>query len=108
MQAELAGPIAHIVTWRLNGATVEERNAKARQVVQAFEAARADIPGLLRMEVGANVIESPQAWDVALFTVFASRAHLQDYQTHPCHQRIKALMAPMKADRGQADFPVSA
>lgn len=107
MTTEPTGPIAHIVTWRLNGATVQERNVQALQVVQAFEAARADITGLLRMEVGANMIDSPQAWDVALYMVFASRAHLQSYQTHPSHLRIKSLMAPMKADRGQADFVVS-
>lgn len=108
MCEEPTGPIAHIVTWRLNGATARERSAQAHQVVQAFNAVRAEIDGLLRMEVGANVIDSPQAWDVALYMVFTSHAHLQDYQTHPSHQRIKALMASMKADRGQADFAVSA
>ncbi len=108
MTAELTGPIAHIVTWRLNGVTAQERSVQAQQVVQVFEAARAEIAGLLRMEVGANVIDSPQAWDVALYMVFASHADLQAYQAHPGHLRIKTWMASMKADRGQVDFVITA
>lgn len=73
-------------------------------MVQAFEALRTQIPGLLRMEVGANVIEAPDAWDVALYMVFASRDALDAYQTHPGHLKIKTLVGPMRSDRVQADF----
>lgn len=99
-----ATPLVHIVTWRLNGATPQERASQAETVVQAFEALRPQIPGLLRMEVGANVIEAPDAWDVALYMVFAGRANLDAYQTHPGHVAIKALVGPMRSERGQADF----
>ena len=98
--------LAHIVTWRMNGATPEERAAQADRTVQAFEAARHDVPGLLRMEVGRNIVASADAWDVALYMVFATLADLQAYQFHPAHLRIKALVAPMRAARGQADFEV--
>ena len=100
-------PLAHIVTWRMNGATPQERAAQADRTVQAFEAARHDVPGLLRMEVGRNIVASPDAWDVALYMVFATRTDLEAYQSHPAHLQIKALVAPMRAARGQADFEVS-
>lgn len=84
------------------------RAEQAQKVVHSFEAARHDVPGLLRMEVGANFIEAPDAWDVAVFMVFASRADLEAYQTHPAHLKIKSLVGPMRAARGQADFSIAA
>ena len=91
----------------MNGATPQERAAQADRTVQAFEATRGEVPGLLRMQVGRNVLASPDAWDVALYMLFASRADLQAYQSHPAHLRIKAVVGPLRAARGQADFEVS-
>lgn len=96
--------IAHVVTWRLNGASTEEREQQAQSMVKAFEAARAEVPGLLSMHIGANVIDAPDAWDVALYMVFASRAHLEAYQSHPSHLAIKKLVSPMRVARCQVDF----
>jgi hypothetical protein len=96
--------IAHIVTWRLNGATAEARKQQAQLMVQAFEAARPEVPGLLQMHVGSNVIDAPDAWDVALYMAFASRTHLEAYQAHPSHLAIKQLVGPMRFARCQVDF----
>ena len=98
--------IVHLVMWRLNGATVAERQAQARAMVRAFEALRGQVPGLLRMDVGANVLEADDAWDLALSMVFASRSALDAYNAHPAHQAIKALMRPMRQTRAQVDFEI--
>jgi hypothetical protein len=97
-------PIVHIVSWRLNGTSAVERARQAERIVDAFRAGRADIPGLLRLEVGRNLIDAPDAWDVALCMVFASRADLDAYQRHPAHLAIKALVGPMRSARAQVDF----
>ena len=97
-------PIVHIVSWRLNGATPADRARQAERIVSAFQAGRADIPGLLRLDVGRNVVDAPDAWDVALCMVFASRADLDAYQRHPAHLAIKALVGPMRSARAQVDF----
>lgn len=94
----------HIVTWRLNGATPTERSQQAARVVNAFEQARNSVSGLLRMEVGCNVVDTADAWDVALCMVFASRSDLDAYQAHPSHLAIKQLMGPMRLTRSQVDF----
>ncbi len=106
MNAVSSLPIAHIVTWRLNGQTKSERQSQARVIVEAFENARHAVDGLLQMEVGANIIDAPDAWDVALYMVFASRSALDAYQVDPLHLQIKALVGPMRASRGQADFEI--
>jgi hypothetical protein len=99
--------IVHLVMWKLNGASVPERQAQGQLAVQAFEALRGQVPGLLRMEVGGNVIEADDAWDLALSMVFASRSALEAYNTHPAHQAIKVLMRPMRQSRAQVDFETS-
>lgn len=99
--------IAHVVTWRLNGMDPTARRQQAARMVQAFEATRPDVDGLLQMHIGANAIEAPDAWDVALYMVFASRAHLDAYQMHPSHLAIKKLVGPMRAARAQVDFEIT-
>lgn len=100
--------IVHIVSWRLNGPTPAARAAQAEQIVQAFTALRHQIAGLLRLDAGPNVVEAPDAWDVAVVMVFESRNALTDYLSHPSHQAIKALVGPMRSARSQIDFELGA
>jgi Stress responsive A/B Barrel Domain len=100
--------IAHIVTWRLNGASAQERADQARRIVEAFKATQQQVPGLQRMDIGPNVIGAADAWDLGLYMVFASRADLEAYQALPAHLAIKALMGPMRSARAQVDFELPA
>lgn len=99
--------LMHVVTWRLNGAKPTDRLRQADVVVKAFQDLRAVVPGLLRMDVGRNFIETSDAWDVALCMIFASRADLEAYQTHPSHLAIKKLVGPMRMERCQVDFALT-
>lgn len=99
--------VHHIVMWRLNGVTNDERTEQADRIVQAFESLRGHVPGLLRMEVGVNVIDAVDAWDLALSMVFASVDDLKAYNAHPRHLEIKSLVAPLRAARCQVDFRVA-
>lgn len=98
--------ISHVVMWKLNGATAAERQAQAEVMVRAFELARDRVPGLLRLEVGANTIDAADAWDLALSMVFASRQALEAYNADPEHLKIKQLMGPMRLARSQVDFEI--
>lgn len=103
------GPsIVHLVSWRLNGPTPAERAVQAQQIVQAFAAIRDQVSGLLRLDVGSNVIEAPDAWDVAAVMLFESREALTAYLDHPAHLAIKSLVAPLRSARSQIDFELSA
>lgn len=96
--------IVHIVGWRLNGATPLDRRAQARAIVVAVEATRGRIPGLVALDVGRNLIDAADAWDVGAVMVFRSRADLDAYQTHPEHLALKAVVAPLRSARCQLDF----
>lgn len=96
--------IAHIVMWRLNGATQLARQHQAQQVVHAFEALRGQVPGLRQLEVGASLPDDAAAHDVAVYTVFDSIEALHQYNDHPAHQQIKQLVGAMRLDRNHIDF----
>ncbi|WP_169426669.1 Dabb family protein [Curvibacter lanceolatus] len=97
-------PIVHVVTWRLNGDRPEVRATQAAKIVAAFRALEHDVPGMVRMEIGANVTEADDAWDLALVSVFRTRTDLMAYQSHPAHLALKHLVAPLRSQRAQVDF----
>jgi hypothetical protein len=96
--------IVHILAWKLNGDTPVERQRQADTIVAAVAATRGRIPGLVSLDVGPNLIDAADAWDVGAVMVFASRADLDAYQTHPEHLALKAVVAPLRSARAQCDL----
>ena len=96
--------IVHVVSWRLNGKSAMERRQQADTIVAAVELTRGQVPGLASLDVGRNVIDASDAWDVGAVMVFQSRAALDAYQTHPAHLALKAVVAPLRSARSQLDF----
>ena len=96
--------IVHVVSWRLNGKSPMERRQQADTIVAAVELTRGQVPGLASLDVGCNVIDASDAWDVGAVMVFQSRAALDAYQTHPAHLALKAVIAPLRSARSQLDF----
>lgn len=97
-------PIVHVVAWRLRGPGEADRQAQARTVLAALEATRGQVPGLLSLEAGANLVDHPDAWDLGAVLVFASQAALDAYQAHPAHLALKAVVGPLRSARSQLDF----
>lgn len=89
--------IVHVVSWRLNGKSAMERRQQADTIVAAVELTRGQVPGLASLDVGRNVIDAGDAWDVGAVMVFQSRAALDAYQTHPAHLALKAVVAPLRS-----------
>lgn len=96
--------VVHVVSWRLSGTTEAARLEQAAIVVAAVEATRGRVPGLVSIEVGANVVAAPEAWDVGAVMVFRSLADLAAYQDHPAHLSLKAVVGPLRSARSQLDF----
>ena len=96
--------VVHVVSWRLNGASPMARGQQADTIVAAVEATRGQISGLVSLDVGRNLIEAADAWDVGAVMVFRSRADLDRYQSHPAHQALKSIVGPLRSARSQLDF----
>ena len=89
--------ITHIVLFKLKDRRPEEI-AKARKKLMEL-AGR--VPQLRSFEVGADIVRSERAFDLALLATFDSLADLQAYQVHPHHVQVGNHM------RGLAETIVS-
>jgi hypothetical protein len=96
----------HIVFWRLhepapNGRT---RDENAREMKQRFDAMQGLVPGLLRCDVGIDVLRTAESSDVVLYTEFESRAAYEAYVVHPAHTEIAGFIGTVRSERRAVDY----
>lgn len=83
-----------------------KKNESVRRIHTAFDGLVGVIPGLMALEVGADVSRIDYACNVVLYTEFESREALDSYFTHPDHLRIKRELADVRVARHQVDYVV--
>jgi hypothetical protein len=98
--------LVHIVFWRLhehsaNGRSKEENALEMRR---RFAALVGVIPGLLRCEIGIDILHTADSVDVALYSEFESQAALEAYQPHPAHKEIIAFLKDVRTERRVIDY----
>jgi hypothetical protein len=98
--------IKHIVMWKVKGSTPKEKNDGVRRIQSAFDGLVGVIPGLLALEVGADVSRIEYACDVVLYAEFETSEALDSYGSHPDHLRIKRELADIRIARHQVDYVV--
>ena len=96
--------IKHIVMWNVRGATPADRAAGVRLLKSRFEDLRGRIPGLLRLEVGADTSKVDYACDVVLYSEFESQQALDAYASHPEHLRVRDELGGLRIARHQVDY----
>jgi len=97
--------IKHIVMWKLKDAAEGlTKDQIARKIKTDLEALVPVIPAIGKLEVGINIIPSDAAFDVALYSEFASQADLQTYMTHPAHQAIVTFIRAVVTNRHVVDY----
>jgi len=100
--------VKHIVMWKLKdfaeGATKAEN---ARKLKSKLEGLRVVIPELRVAEVGINFDDSAAAYDVVLYSEFASVESLRAYQKHPEHRNlISEFLDKVRVDKKVVDYEV--
>lgn len=97
--------LKHIVMWRLKdeaeGATKAENAKKMKEILEALPA---KVPGVLKLEVGINVVASETCSDVCLYSEFNNLAEMDAYQAHPEHQKCVAFIKAVAAERRATDY----
>jgi tRNA(His) 5'-end guanylyltransferase len=99
--------IKHIVFWMLKefaeGGTKAEN---ARKMKLLLEGLKGKIKEIKFVEVGININETPAAYDIALYSEFASIQDLDAYQVHPEHLKIGDFIGRVRIDRHVVDYEV--
>lgn len=92
--------VKHIVMWKLRDKT------EAAEIKERLEALQGKIPGLIKIEVGIDFLESEQSADVVLYSELESRDALAVYQAHPEHVAVIPLVKGAAISRTVVDYEV--
>lgn len=94
--------------WKLNDKTTPlAQCAEAIKIKETLEALNGQIPEIVKLEVGFDFSETDSAWDIVLYSEFATKEDLDNYQKHPAHVAAgKAVIAPYTNDRKMIDYEI--
>lgn len=96
--------LRHVVSWKLNGETFEDREAQAAEVIAAIEPLRESVPSVRALSVHRNELFDGANFDVTLIADFDDEAGLAVYAGHPTHLPVIELMKRVTAARTATDF----
>lgn len=98
--------VKHIVLWNFKEElTAEERKAAGNQIKNNLEVLKAQIPGVLELEVKINELAGSNK-DVALLSAFETVEALNAYQVHPAHVAAGSYIKTVTTDRVCFDYEV--
>lgn len=99
--------VKHIVLWTLHeraeGASGAQNAQKAKELLESLNG---KIPGMLKLEVGIDLVGVESTADIALYSEFESEEALLEYQSHPEHLKLKPFMLAIRSGRNVIDYKV--
>ncbi|MGE5629149.1 MAG: Dabb family protein [Solirubrobacterales bacterium] len=99
--------IKHIVMWRLKDfAEGKDKRENAIIIKAGLEDLKNKINQIRHIEVGININESEQAYDIVLYSEFDNIEDLNLYQNHPDHIRISEFVRKVRAIRIVEDYVI--
>jgi len=99
--------VRHVVVWRLNGDTSDEKRLAFDELRSPLEALVGVIPGMLSLSVSYSTGPNPNNWDMCLISDHESWDALDTYATHPAHLEVASRVAAATTERAGADFELS-
>lgn len=96
--------IRHIVMFRWQDTFTPEIRA---QWMAGLDAMRGNIPGMLSLVHGPDVLHTEKSWDHVIVADFGSGADLAVYNTHPLHEAIKPYSLPNVQDLAYVDIELN-
>ena len=92
--------IVHVVTLKFKP-EIPDAAAEAKRRLDTLPA---QIEQIRHYEVGLNVVESPRAHDLAIYSKFDSLDDLQTYQAHPAHLEVLDYIKSVMSDIVAVDY----
>jgi len=97
--------IKHIVVWRLKeSAHGNTKDENALLIKQKLESLKGRIDGLLHIEVGIDFSKTKESSDIVLYSEFASKEALDNYQAHPDHKAVMPFVMESRDERRMVDY----
>ncbi len=98
--------VKHIVFWKLKKeAHGNDKKTNARLIKEKLEALDGKIEGLIKIEVGCDIIGGSN-YDIALYSELKSIEALDFYQNHPLHQALLPFVREAVEDRKAVDYEI--
>ncbi|GBU08063.1 stress responsive protein [Bacteroidales bacterium] len=99
--------VKHIVIWKLK----EEANGKTKAenallLKQGLESLKNKISQVISIEVGFDFAKNDTCGDIVLYSEFASKQDLHDYQNHPDHKALGPLVQSCTCERRMLDYEI--
>ena len=93
--------LIHVVCWKykpeIPGTERDEHRSRLKALSQL-------VPGLTRLDVGADVLHLDRSFDTGLIAEFESREALDAYTVHPEHQTVVAMGRELSEKVVSVDF----
>ena len=93
--------LKHVVMIKYKPDTPE---AHIQRFVQQARDMFGQIPELLEIEVGRDVVEEPRSWHVVLLTRFDDAQALRRYQGHSVHEALMVFNGPFVESVAVVDY----
>lgn len=92
--------LTHVVMFKLK----HPEPGQAAALRDALLALEGEVPSLLRMEAGADILHEDRSYDVVLIARFNDLAGLEAYQGHPAHQKVATIIREVAASVIAVDY----
>jgi hypothetical protein len=96
--------VRHIVTWKLSGESVEDRDAQAAEIVAVLEPLEGRVPGVQSLRLHRNTLNHENNWDLMLESVHDDAEALAVYAGHPEHLAAVEVVKQRTVGRACVDF----
>ncbi|MFV3013391.1 Dabb family protein [Clostridium botulinum] len=97
--------IKHIVMWKLKEFAEGKSKLENANIIKInLEDLKHRIDEVKLIEVGVNINNSQQAYDVVLYSEFKNLEDLNLYQNHPDHVKVREFINKVKEDRIVTDY----
>lgn len=84
---------------------LKNRNSKdIQEVADKLSSMKGKIPSLMDMEIGVNLSESDEAYDVLMIATFKNVEALHSYQQDPFHLKVKNFVEKQYESRAVVDY----
>lgn len=96
--------VRHIVTWKLSGESIEDRDAQAAEITAVLAPLYGRISGLQSLKLYRNTLNHESNWDLTLESVHDDVEALRVYAEHPEHLAAVEIVKQRTVGRACVDF----